>query len=78
MCFEKIIHMEIGWFDKDENSSGALGARLSTDAVSIRILVGDALGLLVQDFTTTITALAMAFAANWQLSVIVVFLVPSY
>lgn len=76
MCFEKIIHMEIGWFDKDENSSGALGARLSTDAASIRTLVGDALGLVVQDIATTITALAIAFEANWQLSLIVVVLVP--
>jgi len=76
MCFEKIIHMEIGWFDKAENSSGALGARLSTDAASIRTLVGDALGLLVQDIATVVTALAIAFDANWQLSLIVLVLVP--
>ncbi|CAJ1940686.1 unnamed protein product [Sphenostylis stenocarpa] len=75
-CFEKIIHMEVGWFDKVENSSGALGARLSTDAASIRTLVGDALGLLVQDIATVITALAIAFDANWQLSLIVLVLVP--
>ena len=72
MCFEKIIQMEIGWFDKAENSSGALGARLSTDAASIRTLVGDALGLLVQDFATAITALVIAFDANWKLSLIIV------
>ncbi|XP_022639725.1 ABC transporter B family member 4 isoform X3 [Vigna radiata var. radiata] len=59
MCFEKIIHMEISWFDKAENSSGALGARLSTDAASIRTLVGDALGLLVQDIATVVTALKL-------------------
>nr|KYP57754.1 ABC transporter B family member 4 [Cajanus cajan] len=76
MCFEKIIHMEIGWFDITENSSGALGARLSTDAASIRTLVGDALGLLVQDISTAITALVIAFEANWQLSLIVLVLVP--
>ncbi|XP_022639726.1 ABC transporter B family member 4 isoform X4 [Vigna radiata var. radiata] len=76
MCFEKIIHMEISWFDKAENSSGALGARLSTDAASIRTLVGDALGLLVQDIATVVTALVIAFDANWQLSLIVLVLVP--
>ncbi|KAL2338871.1 hypothetical protein Fmac_013317 [Flemingia macrophylla] len=76
ICFEKIIHMEIGWFDKTENSSGALGARLSTDAASIRTLVGDALGLLIQDISTAFTALAISFEANWQLSLIVFVLVP--
>ncbi|XP_029129519.1 ABC transporter B family member 4 isoform X1 [Cajanus cajan] len=76
MCFEKIIHMEVEWFDKAEHSSGALGARLSNDAASIRTLVGDALGLLVQDISTAITALVIAFEANWQLSLIVLVLVP--
>lgn len=76
MCFEKIIHMEVGWFDKAEHSSGELGARLSTDAASIRTLVGDALGSLVQDIATVITALVIAFEANWQLSLIILFLLP--
>ncbi|XP_045813311.1 ABC transporter B family member 3-like [Trifolium pratense] len=76
MCFEKIIHMEVGWFDKAENSSGALGARLSIDAASIRTLVGDALGLLVQDISTVITALVISFEANWQLSLIIIVLLP--
>jgi ATP-binding cassette subfamily B (MDR/TAP) protein 1 len=76
MCFEKIIHMEVGWFDKAENSSGSLGARLSTDAASIRSLVGDALGLLVQDIATVMTALVISFEANWQLSLIIIVLVP--
>ncbi|KAK7291757.1 hypothetical protein RIF29_07146 [Crotalaria pallida] len=76
MCFEKIVHMEVGWFDKAEHSSGALGARLSTDAASIRALVGDALGLLVQDIATAIAALVIAFEANWQLSLIILGLIP--
>ncbi|MCI24510.1 ABC transporter B family member, partial [Trifolium medium] len=27
MCFEKVIHMEVSWFDEAEHSSGAIGAR---------------------------------------------------
>ncbi|XP_058757075.1 ABC transporter B family member 4-like [Vicia villosa] len=76
MCFEKIIHMEIGWFDKTENSTGALGARLSTDVASIRTLVCDALGLMVQDISTVITALVISFEASWQLSLIILALIP--
>ncbi|CDY37776.1 BnaC04g00490D [Brassica napus] len=43
MCFEKVVHMEVGWFDESEHSSGTIGARLSADAAAIRGLVGDAL-----------------------------------
>ncbi|KAK4272062.1 hypothetical protein QN277_020662 [Acacia crassicarpa] len=76
LCFEKIIHMEIGWFDKAENSSGALGARLATDAASIRAVVGDALGLLIQDMSTAISALVIGFETSWRLSLIIVAMLP--
>ncbi|KAI6685162.1 hypothetical protein NL676_031075 [Syzygium grande] len=76
MCFEKVVYMEIGWFDRGENSSGAIGARLSSDAASFRGLVGDALSLLVQNIATTIAGLAIAFEANWQLALIVLASLP--
>ena len=76
MCFEKIIHMEISWFDEAEHSSGALGARLLTDASSVRALVGDALGLIVQNIATAITGLVIAFSACWQLALVILALVP--
>lgn len=76
LCFEKVINMEVGWFDKPENSSGAIGARLSADAASVRGLVGDALAQLVQDSSSAAAGLAIAFAACWQLALIILALVP--
>nr|XP_043635409.1 ABC transporter B family member 21-like [Erigeron canadensis] len=76
LCFEKVINMEVGWFDKPENSSGAIGARLSTDAANVRGLVGDALAQLVQDLTSAITGLVIAFTACWQLALIILGLIP--
>lgn len=76
MCFEKVVNMEIGWFDEPENSSGVVGARLSTDAALIRALVGDALAQLVQDAAAALVGLAIAFAASWQLSLIIVAMIP--
>lgn len=32
---------EVGWFDKEENSSGALSSRLSADTAAIRGALGD-------------------------------------
>ncbi|KAG5552503.1 hypothetical protein RHGRI_010552 [Rhododendron griersonianum] len=76
MCFEKVIQMEISWFDKPENSSGAIGARLSADAATVRALVGDALAQLVQDSASLIAGLVIAFTACWQLAFIVLALIP--
>ncbi|GMH30820.1 hypothetical protein Nepgr_032663 [Nepenthes gracilis] len=76
VCFEKVVHMEVGWFDEPEHSSGAIGARLSADAASIRALVGDALGLLVQNAASAVTGVVIAFVACWQLAFVVLALLP--
>ncbi|GFQ04422.1 ABC transporter b family member 11 [Phtheirospermum japonicum] len=76
MCFEKIVSMEIGWFDKPENSSGVIGARLSSDVALIRTLVGDALAQLVQEVASVVVGLGIAFAASWQLALIVFAMLP--
>ncbi|THG22240.1 ABC transporter B family member 11-like [Camellia sinensis] len=76
ICFEKVVHMEIGWFDEVEHSTGAIGARLSADAATVRALVGDALGQLVQDSATAAAGLAIAFQASWQLALIILSLIP--
>ncbi|KAK6239564.1 hypothetical protein QUC31_005033 [Theobroma cacao] len=76
MCFEKVVHMEIGWFDEPEHSSGSLGARLSADAATLRALVGDALSQMVQSIVSAVAGLIIAFVASWQLALIVLALFP--
>ncbi|KAB2625074.1 ABC transporter B family member 11-like [Pyrus ussuriensis x Pyrus communis] len=76
MCFEKVVHMEVSWFDDPEHSSGAIGARLSTDIAYLRGLVGDAFGLHVQNSSTAIAGLVIAFVANWPLALITLVLLP--
>ncbi|KAL5718616.1 ABC-type xenobiotic transporter [Ranunculus cassubicifolius] len=75
-CFEKVVHMEIDWFDYPENSSGSIGARLSADAASVRGLVGDALSQTVQNAASVVAGLVIAFAANWILAFIILAMVP--
>ena len=76
MCFEKVVHMEVGWFDETENSSGAIGARLSADAATVRGLVGDALAQTVQNLASVTAGVVIAFVASWQLAFIVLAMLP--
>ncbi|XP_009353437.2 ABC transporter B family member 11-like [Pyrus x bretschneideri] len=78
MCFEKVVYMEVSWFEDPENSSGAIGATLSADVAYLRGLVGDALGLVVQNLATAIAGLHIAFVANWQLTLIIIVLLPLF
>ncbi|KAJ1414191.1 P-loop containing nucleoside triphosphate hydrolase [Sesbania bispinosa] len=76
LTFEKVVHQEISWFDDPANSSGAVGARLSTDASTVKSLVGDTLSLMVQNISTIITGLVIAFTANWILALIILAVSP--
>ncbi|CAI9781044.1 unnamed protein product [Fraxinus pennsylvanica] len=76
LCFEKVVNMEVGWFDEPEHSSGVIGARLSADAATVRALVGDALAQIVQDTAAAIVGLGIAFEASWQLALIILGMIP--
>ncbi|XP_017980794.1 PREDICTED: ABC transporter B family member 4 [Theobroma cacao] len=76
MCFEKVVHMEVGWFDEPAHSSGSVGARLSADAATIRALVGDALAQMVSNLASAVAGLVIAFVASWQLAFIILALIP--
>lgn len=53
-----------------------LGARLSADASTLQRLVGNFLALTVQNMSTVIAGLAIAMVANWQLTLIILVLLP--
>ncbi|XP_050205105.1 ABC transporter B family member 11-like [Mercurialis annua] len=76
ICFERVVYMEIGWFDDPEHSSGTIGAKLSADAAAVRALVGDALAELVQNIASVVIAMVIAFTASWQLSFIILAMIP--
>jgi ABC-type multidrug transport system fused ATPase/permease subunit len=56
--------------------SGAIGARLSTDAAAVKGMVGDTLSLIVQNIGTIVCGLTIAFVSNWQLALVILALVP--
>ncbi|KAF8696114.1 hypothetical protein HU200_037004 [Digitaria exilis] len=76
LSFQSIVHQEVAWFDDPKNSSGALGAKLSVDALNVRRLVGDNLALITQVISTLITGFVIAFVADWKLTLIILCAMP--
>ncbi|KAG0461447.1 hypothetical protein HPP92_021300 [Vanilla planifolia] len=76
LSFERTVQQEISWFDEPANSSWEIVARLSLDAAYVKGLVGDTLSLLVQNTSTVIAGLVIAFAANWKLSLVILGIIP--
>uniref|UniRef100_A0A7I4E2T3 Uncharacterized protein n=1 Tax=Physcomitrium patens TaxID=3218 RepID=A0A7I4E2T3_PHYPA len=76
MMFSRILTYEISWFDKDENSSGQVSARLSADATTVRGAIGDRISLVVQNSSLLIATGIIAFILQWQMALVVLATFP--
>ncbi|CAM0947472.1 unnamed protein product [Alopecurus aequalis] len=76
LSFQNIVRQEVAWFDNPSNSSGALGTRLSVDALNVRRLVGDNLAVIVQSAAALITGFVIAFIADWRLALVITCVIP--
>lgn len=47
-AFESLLRQEIGYFDRSENSCGAISGRLSLDAMSVQQMIGTRLGIVFE------------------------------
>lgn len=87
-CSEKLIHrvrdrafrtmlrQDVAFFDKDENTAGALTSFLSTETTHVAGISGVTLGTLLLVSTTLVSALVLALAIGWKLSLVCISTIP--
>ncbi|KAH7660069.1 Xenobiotic-transporting ATPase protein [Dioscorea alata] len=72
----KMLTFEVGWFDQDENSTGAICSRLAKDANAVRSLVGDRMALLIQTFSAVTIACTLGLVIAWRLALVMIAVQP--
>uniref|UniRef100_A0A804IBC5 Uncharacterized protein n=1 Tax=Musa acuminata subsp. malaccensis TaxID=214687 RepID=A0A804IBC5_MUSAM len=72
----QILTFEVGWFDRDENSTGAICSRLANDANVVRMLVGDRMSLIIQAVSAATIACTLGLAIAWKLALILIAIQP--
>ncbi|KUJ21301.1 multidrug/pheromone exporter, ABC superfamily [Mollisia scopiformis] len=65
-----MLRQDISFFDRPENSSGALVSMLSTEVTGLAGISGATLGSILSALTTIILALAIACAINYKLGLV--------
>lgn len=70
-AFACLLRQEVAYFDQPENSSGAISARLSSEALGIQQLVGTRLGVLCESLALCFFGILFGLLFNWQLTIIV-------
>ncbi|KAI8799281.1 P-loop containing nucleoside triphosphate hydrolase protein [Cladochytrium replicatum] len=76
MTFKAILRQEIGFFDLDGNSLGALSTQLATEASKVGELVTKVWGEFMQLCATAVCGLTIAFYHSWQLTLILIATIP--
>lgn len=66
ICFKAILRQDVEYFDKEENSTGALTSNLSDNPQKVNGLAGVTLGAILQAFVTVITGSVIGLSYAWQ------------
>jgi ATP-binding cassette, subfamily B (MDR/TAP), member 1 len=74
--YRAMLQQEVGWFDLDENASGALVARLATDTSTLQAVTADTLNRGLVNVTTILLSVSISMAYSWQVTLIVVACAP--
>ena len=75
-AFRTILRQDISFFDKEENSTGALTAFLSTESTHLSSISGATLGTLLTCITTLVAACAISLAIGWKLAIVCISTIP--
>ncbi|KAJ2914638.1 hypothetical protein MD484_g5775, partial [Candolleomyces efflorescens] len=70
LSFKAILRQDIAFFDKDENSTGALTANLSENPQKVHGLAGVTLGAIVQAITCVVVGSILGLIFIWKLALI--------
>ncbi|CAF4532547.1 unnamed protein product [Rotaria sp. Silwood2] len=70
-AFACLLRQEVAYFDRPENSSGAICVRLSSDALAIREMIGTRLSIICQILAMSVFGFLFGYILSWQLTLIV-------
>ena len=75
-AFSAMLQQEMGWYDKVENNTGALCARLSGDCAKVQGATGARVGTVMQGVAGIVIAVVLGLVYNWQLGLVCSLFLP--
>ncbi|KYN10498.1 Multidrug resistance protein like protein 49 [Trachymyrmex cornetzi] len=76
MAFSAMLKQDMGWYDEDKNSVGALCARLSSDAAAVQGATGTRIGSMLQAFSTLVIGISISMYYSWKMTLVAVVSIP--
>ncbi|KAF9954849.1 Multidrug resistance protein 1 [Mortierella alpina] len=76
LSYKSILSQEMAYFDRPENSTGALASRLATDSQQMLDMVSQVILTTISSLATMAVGLGFAFSSTWQMTLIILAAVP--
>lgn len=76
MAFNAMLKQDMGWYDEDANSVGALCARLSSDSSAVQGATGTRIGAILQAFSTLVIGIGLSMYYTWKMTLVSVVSIP--
>ena len=74
--FASMLSQEVGWFDQEENNTGALCARLSTSAEAVSSATGGKIGQVVSGVSILVLSSVLSIIYEWRLGLVTMCFLP--
>jgi ATP-binding cassette subfamily B (MDR/TAP) protein 1 len=74
--FDKMLHLDVAWYDKEGNSPGGLAQSLATDAIAVRALAGESTGTSVSQTVALLVSLGVALSKSWIMTLVMLGMLP--
>lgn len=75
-AFRAMLRQDIAFFDRDENTAGALTSFLSTQTTQMAGLSGATLGIVLMSISTLVACCIITLAIGWKLALVCIATVP--
>ncbi len=74
--FGKLLRLPVSFYDKKENTPGAISTKLASDAYQLNNMISGVCAVMCMNLSTVTISLIFAFTNSWQLTLIVLGLSP--
>ncbi|GAB2300622.1 Multidrug resistance protein 1 [Dionaea muscipula] len=71
-----VLKNEVAWFDREENESARVAARLALDANNVRSAIGDRISVIMQNSALLLVACTAGFVLQWRLALVLIAVFP--
>lgn len=74
--FRKLLRLPVAFYDKKENTPGAISTKLTTDAYQLNNMISGVCAVMFMNLSTVSISLYFAFSNSWQLTLVVLGMSP--